>query len=605
MENIKSGITFGIIAGLLTFLFGGWSVAVLALFMGTGLGLLLSGRLERAQKTMGAGNSVVDILMGMYNSGKRAVPTALTAGGVLVAFSLLQNYVIQGLIGKAPAYLGIVIAANVAALLLTIIFTTLPVSFRSFSEPMERTARLILLAVIVVAFPFIDQFSELRWTAQIIFALIFVILGLGLNIVVGYAGLLDLGYAAFFAIGAYTTGILSSPVHDIQMNFWLVIWIAAAMAAVWGLILGSPTLPLRGDYLAIVTLGFGEIVPVIFKNLIDVTIKEPLTCWILPLFRIQTTCLVLVQNEDLTLGEKGISPIGRPSLPIISPGEPMGASVVIKLLIMFIIIGITAFVFWRAWNGGDRSKRTMFVFAGIFAAILVLFVPIPHPAFLNGLFGLIQPGEFESSNPVTWYFLIVALILLSVFLISRMRDSRLGRAWMAIREDELAAAQMGIDPVRTKLAAFAMGATFSGFAGAFYAAYIRGIFPSVFDFSASIIILCVVILGGLGNINGVIVGGLVLMTADRLFLPALKDFLSAFLANTILPSISNPAVQLAVKDNANPILYRFLLFGLTLVIMMAVRPEGLLPNAQVRQEMHAAEELAGETAAGSKSEKKR
>ena len=552
MENIKSGITFGIIGGLMTFLFGGWSVAVLALFMGTGLGLLLSGRLERISNPVNveveakSGSSYIEklqanrkatwqiakvTLTGMYNSGKRAVPTALTAGGVLVLFSLLQNYVIQGLIGKAPAYLGIVIAANVAALLLTVVFTTLPVSFRSFSESLERTARIILLAVIVIAFPFIDQFTELRWTAQIIFALIFVILGLGLNIVVGYAGLLDLGYAAFFAIGAYTTGILSSPVHNIQMNFWLVIWIAAAMAAVWGLILGSPTLPLRGDYLAIVTLGFGEIVPVIFKNLIDVTIKEPFTCWILPLFRIQTTCLVLVQNEDLTLGEKGISPIGRPSLPLI--------------------------------------------------------------------------GEFESSNPVTWYFLIVALILLSVFLISRMRDSRLGRAWMAIREDELAAAQMGIDPVRTKLAAFAMGATFSGFAGAFYASYIRGIFPSVFDFSASIIILCVVILGGLGNINGVIVGGLVLMTADRLFLPALKDFLSGLLTNSILPSISDPAVQLAVKDNANPILYRFLLFGLTLVIMMAVRPEGLLPNAQVRQEMHAAEELAGETAAGSKSGKKR
>ena len=357
------------------------------------------------------------------------------------------------------------------------------------------------------------------------------ILGLGLNIVVGYAGLLDLGYAAFFAIGAYTTGILSSPVHNIQMNFWLVIWIAAAMAAIWGLVLGAPTLPLRGDYLAIVTLGFGEIVPVLFKNLIDVTIKEPLTCWILPLIRIQTTCITLVNHEDLTLGEKGISPIGRPSLPII--------------------------------------------------------------------------GEFESSNPITWYFLIIGLILLSVFLIGRMRDSRLGRAWMAIREDELAAAQMGINPVQTKLLAFAMGATFSGFAGAFYAAYIRGIFPSVFDFSASIIILCCVILGGLGNINGVIVGGLVLMTADRLFLPALKDFLSAFLTNTILPSISNPAVQLAVKDNANPILYRFLLFGLTLVIMMAVRPEGLVPSAQIRQELHSAEEIATEEAAKSNSGKKR
>jgi branched-chain amino acid transport system permease protein len=288
------------------------------------------------------------------------------------------------------------------------------------------------------------------------------------------------------------------------------------MAAIWGVMLGAPTLPLRGDYLAIVTLGFGEIVPVLFKNLIDVTIKEPLTCWVLPLMKIQTTCITFVEHEDLTLGEKGISPIGRPSLPFI--------------------------------------------------------------------------GEFESSNPVTWYFLIVAIILLSIFLINRMRESRLGRAWMAIREDELAAAQMGINPVSTKLMAFAMGATFSGFAGAFYAAYIRGIFPSVFDFSASIIILSCVILGGLGNVNGVIVGGLALMTADRLFLPALKDFLSALLNSSILPNLAgNPTLQAAVKANANPILYRFLLFGLTLVIMMAVRPEGLLPSAQVRAELHESE----------------
>ena len=152
---------------------------------------------------------------------------------------------------------------------------------------------------------------------------------------------------------------------------------------------------------------------------------------------------------------------------------------------------------------------------------------------------------------------------------------------------------MGIDPVRTKLLAFAMGASFSGFAGAFYADYIRGIFPSVFDFSTSIIILVIVILGGLGNINGVIVGGLVIMTADRLFLPALKDFLKGLLDHSILPALaSNHTLQAAVAQNANPILYRFLLFGATLVIMMAVRPEGLLPSAQIRQELHAAEEAA-------------
>ena len=271
-------------------------------------------------------------------------------------------------------------------------------------------------------------------------------------------------------------------------------------------------------------MGFGEIVPVLFKNLIKVTIQEPFTCWILPLFRIQTSCITFMQDVDLTAGEKGISPIGRPILPII--------------------------------------------------------------------------GEFQSNNPIPWYFLIIAIILLSVFLIQRLRDSRMGRAWMAIREDELAASQMGIDPVRTKLLAFAMGATFSGFAGAFYGAYVRGIFPSVFDFSVSIIVLCMVILGGLGNINGVIVGGMVIMSADRLFLPALKDFLAGLLKATILPALSsNPTLRAAVEQNANPILYRFLLFGLTLVIMMAVRPEGLIPSAQRKAELRSDEEIAADQAA--------
>jgi branched-chain amino acid transport system permease protein len=193
-----------------------------------------------------------------------------------------------------------------------------------------------------------------------------VILGLGLNIVVGFAGLLDLGYAAFFAIGAYTTGILSSPQHDIFLNFWLVVWIAAGMAATWGLILGLPVLPLRGDYLAIVTLGFGEIIPVIFRNLIDVTIKEPLSCWVIPafqkLFGASSTvqCITFAEHLDLTAGEKGINPIGRPILPFI--------------------------------------------------------------------------GEFQSNNPIPWYFLIICIILLSVFLIQRLRDSRLAApGWPSAR----------------------------------------------------------------------------------------------------------------------------------------------------------------------------
>lgn len=503
--NIKTGITYGIIGGLLTFLFGDWSVAVISIMMGAGLGLALSGHLEKDTPKKLA---------------QKALTPGLVSAAVLIVISLLQNFVVQPSIGKSPSGLEIVIPANIFSLIATLFFSCLIVALHGLSERQEQIGRLIVLAVLVASFPFIDSFTGLRWTAQIIFALIFVILGLGLNIVVGYAGLLDLGYAAFFAIGAYTTGILSSPHLNIYMNFWLVIWIAAAMGSVFGIILGAPTLPLRGDYLAIVTLGFGEIVPVLFRNLIDVTVKEPLTCWILPsIFKVQTSCITFFEHADLTAGEKGINPIGRPALPFI--------------------------------------------------------------------------GEFTSDNPIPWYFLIIAIILLLIFVNNRLRSSRLGRAWMAIREDELAAAQMGINPVRTKLLAFAMGATFSGFAGAFYAAYIRGIFPSVFDFSASIIILVCVILGGIGNVNGVIVGGLTLMTADRLFLPALKDFLKGLLDHSLLPALSgNPTLQAAVAQNANPILYRFLLFGLTLVIMMAVRPEGLVPSAQRRMELHSDDEAA-------------
>lgn len=587
MKNIRSGITFGIIGGLLTFLFGGWSVAIIGSLMGIGLGMGISGKLER-KNPLQIATSVL--------------PTALAAGAILVLLSLYQNNFVQEAIGKRPAAANIVLYGNLIGFLGAVLFTTLLAAMHGLPEKQEQQWRMILLAILVVAFPFVDKLTALRWTAQIIFALIFVILGLGLNIVVGYAGLLDLGYAAFFAIGAYTTGILSSPQHGIYMNFWMVIWIAAGMAAIWGFMLGAPTLPLRGDYLAIVTLGFGEIVPVLFKNLIDVTIKEPLTCWILPgiirLFGGQTTmaCITLLEHEDLTAGEKGISPIGRPSLPLIALNEPMSGALIFKILIMLAALAIVIYMFVQAWSKNKRGTGTIAGYVGALIAIALVFIPIPsfNNAFIDSLVQIVQPGEFKSSNPIPWYFLIIAIILLSVFIIRRLRDSRLGRAWMAIREDELAAAQMGIDPVKTKLAAFAMGATFSGFAGAFYAAYIAGIFPSVFDFSASIIILCVVILGGIGNINGVIVGGLVIMTADRLFLPALKDFLASLLTHTVLPSISNPVVQLAVKDNANPILYRFLLFGLTLVIMMAVRPEGLLPNAQVRAELHSNETPAVE-----------
>jgi branched-chain amino acid transport system permease protein len=509
MKRLQPGIVFGIIGGILTFLFGRWSVEVIGMLMGIGLGLSLGGRLSR--------NSPYRLVM-------EALPVIITSSLTLLVLSLFGNYVLQPAVGRSSAGPEIVVPAHLVGAVGGTILAAITVALHGLPPRLERIGKFILLAVVVISFPFIDNLTSLRWTAQVIFALIFVILGMGLNIVVGYAGLLDLGYAAFFAIGAYTTGILSSPQNNIFLNFWLVIWIAAAVAAIFGILLGAPTLPLRGDYLAIVTLGFGEIIPVMFRNLTNVTIRDPLSCWVIPglerLFGLApVTCKVFVDGLNLTNGELGINPIGRPALPII--------------------------------------------------------------------------GTFKSGDSIPWYFLIIAIILLSIFLINRLRESRLGRAWMAIREDELAAAQMGIDPVYTKLLAFSMGATFSGFAGAFYGAYIAGIFPSAFEFSASIIILCTVILGGIGNVYGVIVGGLVLQTADRLFLPALKDFFTGLLNHSILPTLaSNKTLHDIVAQNANPILYRYFLFGLTLVIMMAVRPEGLIPNAQRRMELHADEEVA-------------
>ena len=506
--QVKAGIWLGVAGGVVVIIFGGWTVMVVGVIMGVALGLTLGSHVPRKDP---------------LGTARETLAPAIIAAAILLTLSLLQNYVIAFAVGRFQSDAGVVIAANLLGVLGLLFFTALTTGLHALPPAQERLGKFALLGFLVVVFPFVDSFSGLRWGPQAILALIFVILALGLNIVVGFAGLLDLGYAAFFAIGAYTSGILNSPIHNIFINFWIVIWIAAAMAGIWGFILGAPTLRLRGDYLAIVTLGFGEIVPVVFRNLIDVTVKEPFSCWIFPgllrLFGANATiqCITLLDHADLTKGEQGINPIGRPSLPFL--------------------------------------------------------------------------GEFQSDNFIPWYFLILAILLLSVFLIRRLRDSRTGRAWMAIREDELAASQMGINPVRTKLLAFSMGAMFSGFAGAFYGAYVRGIFPSAFDFSVSIIVLCMVILGGLGNITGVIVGGLVIMGADRLFLPALKDFLSGLLANTILPALSgNPTLQSAVSQNADPILYRYLLFGLTLVILMAVRPEGLIPSARRRAELHAADE---------------
>jgi branched-chain amino acid transport system permease protein len=376
---------------------------------------------------------------------------------------------------------------------------------RSVSGPLSNVWVMAVLGLVVFILPLIDKQANLQLLNSIIPVFVFILLALGLNIVVGYAGLLDLGYAAFFAIGAYTTGILTSPNHQfgIGWNFWLVIWIAAGVAAVAGLMLGAPTLPLRGDYLAIVTLGFGEIVPIAFRNLGGGGSAGSLTLEFLGM-------PIGINQVDLTGGASGISPIPPPVIP-----------------------------------------------------------------------GVVT---FTPANQIPWFYLIVVIMVLTLFFINRLRDSRQGRAWTAMREDELAADAMGINIVRTKLMAFAMGATFSGFAGAFYGAYIGAIFPSSFDFSVSIIILCMVILGGLGNMAGVIVGGLLIMGADRLILPEAANLIRD-IAQTKTGSSDVPSFRDLPQ-------FRLMLFGLVLVIMMVVRPEGLLPSARRKAELHPDEDVA-------------
>ena len=227
----------------------------------------------------------------------------------------------------------------------------------SLPQPLRLPLAVVLVVVLLVAFPFADQALGTNTLYAVTDAMIYVMLALGLNIVVGYAGLLDLGYAAFFAIGAYTMGLFNSPLMGFEWGFWKVIWLSAVVSATFGVIIGAPTLRVRGDYLAIITLAFGEIIPVAIRNLGDITIQiggwQPVT------------------RLNLTGGENGVNPIGQPHL----PGVPFETSV------------------------------------------------------------------------IPWYFLILIIGGISVWAMNRLRQSRLGRAWMAIREDETAAACMGFDPV--------------------------------------------------------------------------------------------------------------------------------------------------------------
>jgi branched-chain amino acid transport system permease protein len=366
---------------------------------------------------------------------------------------------------------------------------TLGTWWRGRSARERRTLQFGAALLAALLYPLIDGplLAPLFGTSTLgimIPVLIFTLLALGLNIVVGFAGLLDLGYAAFFAIGAYTAAFLTSPVSPLpfRTDFWIALIVSWVVAALFGVLLGAPTLRLRGDYLAIVTLAFGEIVPRVFLNL-----------------------------EGWTGGSRGMNPIGRPD------------------------------------------------FFG----------------YELGLYP-VELGNLVLSAQVPWYYLIVAVGILSIWAITRLHNSRLGRAWIAMREDEIAAASMGINLVQTKLLAFSLGASFSGFAGAIFASIFQFIDPFQFDFSISIMVLAMVILGGLGNLWGVLVGGIVLGLFDRGISAQLSVWLRGLGTALDIPALA--AIDLSRS--------RLMIFGLALVVLMLVRPEGLFPSARRRAELH-------------------
>ncbi|MEG4999396.1 branched-chain amino acid ABC transporter permease [Microcoleus sp. B4-D4] len=553
IKAIKSTGILGAIGSLTVLLFGGWSGTVIGWLMGTAAGFISC----RDQKVyspkrgaaigslagLGLGvwllvASVVEGVLIRPFSGQSAValPTTLLYGICSLTIATLTAAV-QGLPPEKQRPVTLVTLAFILILFPSIdrlaIATLMALmgALEVLQLEKQRQATLVTLAFILILFPYIDSLAETGWIATIVQIQIFIMLALGLNITVGFAGLLDLGYAAFFAIGAYTTALLSSGQVNIAWNFWIVLPIAAGVAGIAGVILGIPTLRLKGDYLAIVTLGFGEIIPVVFRNLTAIRIDEPISKIVASVLGKPELVLCLVGCDrpfNLTGGEAGINPIGRPSLPIV--------------------------------------------------------------------------GTFSTGNYFPWYYLILLLVVFAYFMISRLRDSRLGRAWNAMREDELAASAMGINLVKTKLSAFAMGATFSGFAGAFYAAYISAIFPSVFDFSVSVIILCMVILGGLGNMTGVILGAIIIMSADRLYLPQLAQVLKGFLNTFVLPRIAIPQLADFLATSLDPIQMRLFLFGLTLVVMMIVRPEGLIPDKIHQAELHSDSEASNESLADARSQ---
>jgi len=315
------------------------------------------------------------------------------------------------------------------------------------------------------------------WVRVLDFAALYIMLALGLNIVVGFAGLLDLGYIAFYAVGAYLYALLASPHFGLHWPAWAILPLGAAVAGLFGVLLGAPTLRLRGDYLAIVTLGFGEIIRIFLNNL-----NTPV---------------------NITNGPKGIARID----PVTVFGHPLSRSV--------------------------------------------------------------EMGGVTFTGVMLYYYLFVILALGIVFVGIRLQDSRIGRAWVAIREDEVAAKACGINTRNIKLLAFAMGASFGGVAGGLFAGFQEFVSPESFGLLESIMVLCMVVLGGMGHIPGVILGGLMLTILPEAFRHGAGPVQQALFGKVLL----------------DPEALRMLLFGLALIAVMLYRPAGLWPEPRHRREL--------------------
>nr|WP_315253902.1 ABC transporter ATP-binding protein [uncultured Duganella sp.] len=377
-------------------------------------------------------------------------------------------------------------------------------SFDFKRHPRQAYVSMALLTALLVAFPFFAQNYGNSWVRIADMALLYIMLALGLNIVVGFAGLLDLGYIAFYAVGAYLAGLLSSPQfatllesiiyqypalgetlvtilgpeiqqNGIHLSVWVIVPLAAAVAALCGALLGAPTLKLRGDYLAIVTLGFGEIIRIFMNNL-----NEPI---------------------NFTNGPQGIN--------MIDPIRVFGVNLA----------------------GEAGSRATVFI------------------------------GDYGMPSVNAYYFLFLLLCVAVVFVTSRLQHSRLGRAWVAIREDEIAAKAMGINTRNVKLLAFSMGASFGGVAGAMFGSFQGFVSPESFSLTESIAVLAMVVLGGIGHIPGVIMGGALLAALPEVLRHVVEPLQEKLFGHVLIEAE----------------VLRQLLYGLAMVLIMLNRPAGLWP----------------------------